>query len=145
MISDRVTDRFKQEYRLPSISVSIKTRIVNERLTACEFVGRKRFFKRTAPLCNCSKVALASRLYQLLFSLHVVIGKSVLGLDLGVTRCTSIVLMGLCINGPDPPVMSKGMFMPLRGVKMSEKRMTPSGLNAFQGCRETSTYKTATK
>lgn len=26
-----------------------------------------------------------------------------------------------------------------RGVRMSENRMTPSGLNEFQGCREIST------
>ena len=52
---------------------------------------------------------------------------------------TSIVLMGVCMRGPDPPVMSKGMFMPVRGVRMSENKMTPSGLNALQGWSETST------
>lgn len=36
--------------------------------------------------------------------------------------------------------MSKGMFIPLKGVRISENKMTPSGLKAFQGCRETSTY-----
>jgi hypothetical protein len=35
--------------------------------------------------------------------------------------------------------MSKGMFMPARGVRMSENRITPSGLNARHGCRDTST------
>ena len=35
--------------------------------------------------------------------------------------------------------MSKGMFMPVSGVRMSENRMTPSGLNACHGCREIST------
>jgi len=59
---------------------------------------------------------------------------------LGVLR-TSMVRMGVCMRGPDPPVMSKGMFMPVRGVRMSEKRMTPSGLNARQGCKDTSTCK----
>ena len=31
--------------------------------------------------------------------------------------------------------------MPVRGVRMSENSMTPSGLNACHGCREISTYK----
>jgi hypothetical protein len=35
--------------------------------------------------------------------------------------------------------MSKGMFIPASGVRMSEKRITPSGLNARHGCRDTST------
>ena len=52
---------------------------------------------------------------------------------------TSMVRMGVWMMGPSPPAMSKGMFMPDRGVRMSENRITPSGLKAFQGCRETST------
>lgn len=39
-----------------------------------------------------------------------------------------------------PGAMSKGMFMPGRGVRMSENRITPSGLNACHGCREISTW-----
>lgn len=35
--------------------------------------------------------------------------------------------------------MSKGMPMPVKGVRMSENRMTPSGLKARQGCSEIST------
>ena len=42
--------------------------------------------------------------------------------------------------GPSPPAMSKGMFMPAKGVRMSENRMTPSGRKASQGCRDTSTW-----
>ena len=41
--------------------------------------------------------------------------------------------------GPLPAEMSKGMFMPVRGVRMSENRITPSGWNARQGCSEIST------
>lgn len=52
---------------------------------------------------------------------------------------TSIVRMGLWMMGPLPVSMSKGMFMPVSGVRMSENRMTPSGLNALHGCRDTST------
>ena len=52
---------------------------------------------------------------------------------------TSMVRMGLWMMGPLPVSMSKGMFMPVRGVRMSENRMTPSGLNALHGCRDTST------
>jgi hypothetical protein len=36
--------------------------------------------------------------------------------------------------------MSKGMFMPGSGVRMSLNRITPSGLNASQGCRLISTW-----
>ena len=35
--------------------------------------------------------------------------------------------------------MSKGIPMPVKGVRMSENRMTPSGLKARQGCSEIST------
>ena len=52
---------------------------------------------------------------------------------------TSMVRIGSWMMGPLPEVMSKGMFMPVRGVRMSEKRMTPSGWNARQGCSEIST------
>ena len=55
-----------------------------------------------------------------------------------------MVLMGSWMRGPWPLTMSKGMFMPVRGVRMSENRMTPSGLNACHGCREISTYKCRT-
>lgn len=50
---------------------------------------------------------------------------------------TAMVRMGSMMMGPG--AMSKGMFMPGRGVKMSLNRMTPSGLNACHGCREIST------
>lgn len=52
---------------------------------------------------------------------------------------TCMVLIGLWMIGPRPASMSKGMFMPVSGVRMSENRMTPSGLKALQGCSETST------
>lgn len=52
---------------------------------------------------------------------------------------TSMVRMGSWIMGPLPAEMSKGMFIPVSGVRMSEKRMTPSGWNARQGCNEIST------
>jgi hypothetical protein len=58
---------------------------------------------------------------------------------------TSMVLMGSAMTGPLPAVMSKGMFMPVRGVRMSLNRMTPSGLNACQGCREISTCRASTE
>ena len=51
-----------------------------------------------------------------------------------------MVRMGSKMTGPLPAVMSKGMFMPAMGVRMSEKRITPSGWNARQGCRLTSTW-----
>ena len=41
--------------------------------------------------------------------------------------------------GPLPASMSNGMPMPVRGVSMSENRMTPSGLKARHGCIEIST------
>ena len=41
--------------------------------------------------------------------------------------------------GPLPASMSKGIPMPVSGVRMSENRMTPSGLKARQGCSDTST------
>ena len=47
--------------------------------------------------------------------------------------------MGEWMMGPRPAWMSKGMFMPVRGVRMSEKRITPSGLKACHGCSDTST------
>jgi hypothetical protein len=50
-----------------------------------------------------------------------------------------MVRMGSAITGPLPLSMSKGMFMPAMGVRMSEKRMTPSGWKARHGCRLTST------
>jgi hypothetical protein len=50
-----------------------------------------------------------------------------------------MVRIGSAMMGPLPAVMSKGMFMPVRGVRMSLNRMTPSGLNASHGCREIST------
>ena len=57
------------------------------------------------------------------------------------SRClTSMVRMGLWMMGPSPPAMSKGMFMPDRGVRISENRMTPSGLKATHGCKDTSTW-----
>lgn len=40
---------------------------------------------------------------------------------------TSMVRIGSWMMGPLPVTMSKGMFMPVRGVRMSENRMTPSG------------------
>lgn len=52
-----------------------------------------------------------------------------------------MVLMGSWMRGPCPLTISKGIFMPVSGVRMSEKRMTPSGLNACHGCREISTCK----
>lgn len=51
--------------------------------------------------------------------------------------------MGSAMIGPLPAVMSKSMPMPVRGVRMSEKRITPSGLNARQGWSETSTAMSA--
>jgi hypothetical protein len=54
-----------------------------------------------------------------------------------------MVRMGSWMMGPLPDEMSKGMFMPVRGVRMSENRITPSGLKALQGCNETSTCSTA--
>jgi len=50
-----------------------------------------------------------------------------------------MVLIGVCMTGPRPASMSKGMPMPVKGVRMSENRMTPSGLKARQGCSEIST------
>ena len=52
---------------------------------------------------------------------------------------TSIVRMGSWMMGPLPAEMSKGMFIPVSGVRMSENKMTPSGWNALQGCSEIST------
>ena len=43
------------------------------------------------------------------------------------------------MTGPLPASMSKGIPMPVRGVRISENRITPSGLKARQGCREIST------
>jgi hypothetical protein len=48
--------------------------------------------------------------------------------------------MGSAMMGPFPCTMSKGMFMPDSGVRMSLNRMTPSGLNASHGCSEISTW-----
>lgn len=50
-----------------------------------------------------------------------------------------MVLIGVCMTGPLPASMSKGMPMPVKGVRMSENRMTPSGLKGRQGCSEIST------
>ena len=52
---------------------------------------------------------------------------------------TSIVRIGSWMIGPLPAEMSNGMFIPVRGVRMSENRITPSGWNALQGCNEIST------
>lgn len=52
---------------------------------------------------------------------------------------TCIVRMGSWMTGPLPASMSKGMPMPVRGVRISENRITPSGLNARQGCKDIST------
>ena len=61
----------------------------------------------------------------------------------GVGRqVTCIVLMGVWMTGPLPDSMSKGMPMPVSGVRISENRMTPSGLKARQGCSEISTCTT---
>ena len=46
---------------------------------------------------------------------------------------SSSVRMGLEMTGPVPAMMSNGMFMPVRGVRMSENSTTPSGLNACHG------------
>ena len=54
------------------------------------------------------------------------------------TLITCIVRIGFSITGPLPGTMSKGMPMPARGVRMSEKRMTPSGWKARHGCSEIS-------
>ena len=52
---------------------------------------------------------------------------------------TSRERMGSAMMGPLPCIMSKGMFMPASGVRMSENRITPSGRNASHGCSEIST------
>ena len=58
---------------------------------------------------------------------------------LRVATSTWRVRMGECMMGPRPAWMSNGMFMPVRGVRMSENRITPSGLKACHGCSDTST------
>ena len=52
---------------------------------------------------------------------------------------TCMVRMGSWMTGPLPASMSKGIPMPVKGVRMSENRITPSGLKARQGCKEIST------
>lgn len=49
--------------------------------------------------------------------------------------------MGDCITGPLTSSMSKGTPKSGRGVRMSEKMMTSSGLKAWQGCKEISTMR----
>ena len=56
-----------------------------------------------------------------------------------VLQLTSMVRMGSWMMGPLPLEMSNGMFIPVRGVRMSEKSMTPSGWKARQGCNDIST------
>ena len=52
---------------------------------------------------------------------------------------TFMVRMGSWMMGPLPLTISNGMFIPGNGVKMSEKRTTPSGRKAFHGCSVIST------
>mmetsp|Transcript_3594 Transcript_3594/g.9994 ORF Transcript_3594/g.9994 Transcript_3594/m.9994 type:complete len:225 (+) Transcript_3594:636-1310(+) len=55
------------------------------------------------------------------------------------TRATSsIVRIGFSMIGPLSSGISKSIPIPGSGVRISEKRMTPSGLNARHGCREIS-------
>lgn len=50
----------------------------------------------------------------------------------------SIDLIGTGMIGPFPLTTSNSMPSAGRGVRMSENMMTPSGLNALQGCRDSS-------
>ena len=57
----------------------------------------------------------------------------------GVSASTcAIERIGSWIWGPLLSMMSKSMPMPGRGVRMSENRITPSGLKALNGCIEIS-------
>lgn len=53
---------------------------------------------------------------------------------LHITRTCSMVLIGVSMRGPFPLITSNSIPSAGRGVRMSLKKITPSGLNARQGC-----------
>ena len=68
--------------------------------------------------------------------------KAIFETSIGLSRArSSRVLKVFSMSGPLLSSISKSTPIPGRGVRMSEKRMTPSGLKDFHGWSEISTMR----